>query len=343
MSSRKLIWILSLIGVAIAVLITITQVWLRTAIATRVASQLCLPMYSADVICYTKPGLLSSGMPTAIAVSPKGNLLATSEGNVIQLWNLNTQLPMEPLIGHAGLISAIAISPDGQTLASSSLDNTTKLWDLQSSTLLSTIEANRASVVAFSPDGRTIATGSRVQQWADGASSSVGVQFWDVASRRLLFKLGDEPIRAIAFSSDSTFFAAGGAKTAVWNLKDGELLYRLNSGDLTSAIFTEENQTLITGSSKTKVWNLATGKEVQTFSVGASDLSLSPDGQTLAAVVGGTVSFWQLPTDQYLGFIRGSWYSSLFAKFALQGHAIVAASSEGVKIWHERAARQATP
>jgi WD40 repeat protein len=341
MSSRKLQWTLSLVVVAIAVLMTISHLWLRSAIGTRLTPQLCLPMYSADVVCYTKVEKLIQGMPTAIAVSPNGEQLAASEENTIQRWNLKTLEPLEPLLGHAGLISAIAISPDGRTLASSSLDNTTRLWDLQFGAQLGTVPiAGRTSVLAFSPDGQILATASRVKQWADGSSSPVGVQFWDVPNRRFLFQLGDQPVQAIAFSPDGAYFAAGGKKTAVWSLKTGELIHNLNAGDLTSVVFTKEQPFLITGSGKTRLWDLINGAEIQTFNVGALDLSLSPDERTLAVVVGGTVRFWQLPTDLDLGYLRGSWYSSLFAKFALQGRAIVAASSEGVKIWQSIAATE---
>jgi WD40 repeat protein len=341
MSSRKLPWILSLVVVAIVVLITLSHFWLRSAIGARLMPQLCLPMNSIDAVCYAKVEKLDQGMPTAIAISPDGERLASGEDNAIHLWNLKTLEPLEPLLGHTGFITAIAFSPDGRTLASSSLDNTTRLWDLELGAQLGAMPtAGRTSLLAFSPDGQTLATASRVKQWADGSSSPVGVQFWDVPNRRFLFQLGDQPAQAIAFSPDNTFFAAGGKKTNVWSLKTGELVHNLNSGDLTSVIFTKEHPYLITGSSKTRLWDLTNGAEIQTLNVGALDLSLSPDEQTLAVVVGGTVRFWQLPTDLDLGYLRGSWYSSLFAKFALQGRAIVAASSEGIKIWQSIAATE---
>lgn len=333
MSFKKLQWIFGLSLVAIATLIVALYFFLRSAVQAQLPDRICLPMYSADVVCYSQSEPLAAIVPTAIAISPDGNLLAANDGSKIQLWDLATRQPLQPLIGHNGTITALAISPDGRTLASSSLDRTTNLWDLQRHTLIGSMASGRASTLAFSPDGRRLATGSRVRQWADGVYSSPGVQFWDVATQQFLFKLGEEPTRAIAFSPDGNLFAVGNTKTEVWSLQDGEFLYRLNSGELTGVAFTQDSQMLMTTSSKIKFWNLANGEETQSFNSGASDSSISPDGQTLAAVVGGTVHLWQLPTEQYLGFLRGSWYSGLFVRFALQGQAIVVGNSEGIRIW----------
>jgi WD40 repeat protein len=265
-------------------------------------------------------------------VSPDGNLLAANHGDEIRLWDLRTRQALEPLIGHRGRISAIAMSPDNKILASSSLDNSTKLWDIQQGRLIGSIPSGRVSSLAFSPDGRMLATGSRLRQWADGAGGTPGVQFWDSATRQFLGQLGQEPVRAIAFSPNGALFAAGDTKTNVWNLQDKALLYRLNSGELTGIAF-QTDKALITSSSKIKTWNLSTGQETRTLNTGATDFALSPDRQTLALAVGGTVQFLQIPTEQLLGYLRGSSYSSLFVRFALQGQAIVVGNSEGVRLW----------
>jgi WD40 repeat protein len=320
----------SLIGI---VLLLGLHLLLRQAVAARLPDRVCVPMYSADVVCYGQPETLSKDRPTAFAVSQLGTLLATGHGNTIQRWDLVTRQPLPPLMGHTDLITALAISPDGRLLASSSLDRTIKLWELQTGSLLGTIQSERASTLVFSPDGRTLASGSRVQHWADGAHSPIGVQFWDVASQRFLYGLGERPARAIAFSSDGQFLAAGDEKTDVWLLRGGELLYTFNSGELTGVSFSQAGQTLITGSSKIKLWDLTNGALDRTLDSGTSDLVLSPDERILAGTVGGTVRLWHLQNEQALGLLRGSWYSGLFVRFALQGQAIVAGSSEGIKIW----------
>jgi len=68
----------------------------------------------------------------------------------------------------------------------------------------------------------------------------------------------------------------------------------------------------------------------------ASDLALIPDGKTLATATGGTVNLWELKTRTSLGNLRGSWYSGIFVDFGLKGRAIVAASSDGLRLWQPK-------
>src|SRR5439155_8938370 len=51
------------------------------------------------------------------------------------------------------------------------------------------------------------------------------------------------------------------------------------------------------------VWGLASGEELRTFDIGimnAHGLTLSPDGQLLAAMVGQTIRIWDLSTGNEL-------------------------------------------
>lgn len=78
--------------------------------------------------------------------------------------------------GHSRAVVAMAFAPDGTKIVSGSQDETLKLWDAQTGTLLRTIHVYPKKTarggllgsVVFSPDSRTIAAGSRytpIQQW----------------------------------------------------------------------------------------------------------------------------------------------------------------------------------
>jgi WD40 repeat protein len=310
---------------------------LQKATSSISAVRVCIPIYVADVMCYGQRELLTTHKPTTIAVSSSGTILASGYQDSIELWNLQTRSPLPTLSDHSGWISAIAFSPDEKLLASSSLDGTIKIWDLLNHRLVETINSGRASNLAFSPDGLTLASSSRFERWADGVKSPVGVQIWEMSSRQRLFSLGDQPVREIAFSPDGQTLAAGDRnKTEFWHVRDGERLKVLNSGEVTGLAFSQDGQTLITGSSRLKLWDLRNGALLHDFEAGASDLVVSPDGQTLATSAGGSIHLWHLLTEQSLGSLPASVFSSVFVEFALQGQAIVAGGTNGIRIWWDR-------
>ncbi|HYW19729.1 MAG TPA: hypothetical protein VE956_10530 [Nodularia sp. (in: cyanobacteria)] len=67
------------------------------------------------------------------------------------------------LAGHESSVSSVSISPDGKTLASGSVDNTIKLWNLETGTEIRTLKGHESLVysVSISPDGKTLASGSK--------------------------------------------------------------------------------------------------------------------------------------------------------------------------------------
>ncbi len=335
MAQNRLIQKFSLAGLAIIALLTAVFFLLSPATSSRLERKVCIPIYAADVLCYARPERLTADKPSAIAVSSSGNLLAAGHDKAIELWNLRTHQPLPSLVDHRGFISAIAISQDEKILASSSLDGTIKLWDLPNRRLVSTLNSGRASTLVFSPDSRILVSSSRVQRWADGEFSPIGAQVWDVASRQRIYSLGEQPIRAIEFSPDGRLLATGDRiKTDIWQLQDGERVETLDSGEVTGLAFCQDGQTLITGSSRIKLWDLRNGALLKTFDAGASDLALSPDGQTLATSAGGAVHLWHLLTEQSLGSLPATAFSSLFVRFALQGE-IIAAGTDGISIWRD--------
>jgi hypothetical protein len=85
-------------------------------------------------------------------------------GNVSQTFSATIRFTLPftgTLSGHTDDVESVAFSPDGRLLASGSYDDTIKLWDVATGSLVR-IYSHTADVnsVAFSPDGRLLASGS---------------------------------------------------------------------------------------------------------------------------------------------------------------------------------------
>ncbi|MBI1313724.1 PQQ-binding-like beta-propeller repeat protein [bacterium] len=113
------------------------------------------------------------------------------------------------LEGHAAAVYDVAWLPNGQSLVSASFDQTLKLWDVPSSTVLRTMDGHTGIVlcVAVSPDGTLIASGA----------SDSSIRLWEVPQNdpTRTIRAHDGESRAIALSPDGKTLATADATGAV--------------------------------------------------------------------------------------------------------------------------------
>ena len=231
---------------------------------------------------------------------------------------------------HTDDVISIAFSPDGKMLASGSDDDTVRLWNATTGTLIHTLEGHTDDVnsVAFSPDGNTLASAS--------GSWNNTVRLWNATTGTLIHTL-EEHTGGIAFSPDGKTLASGSWDNTVrlWNATTGTLIHTLegHTRAVYSIAFSPDGKTLASGSwdDTVRLWNATTGTLIHTLE-GHTDwvnsVAFSPDGKTLASASSedDTIRFWDIATGTsetiLLSFSSGR-FSPDWQKFAAVNGSII--------------------
>ena len=159
--------------------------------------------------------------PRSIAFSPDDRILATTVGEEIKLWDLQTEQPVATLAGHETPVHTVAYSPDGTILVSGSYpdheheDQSLRLWDVKSGQVVGSIPVGSTYSLALSLDGTILAV----------AEDSGRIGLWDVETRQKTATLRGqiEAVRQFAFSPDGTTLASAdfsSGNVLLWDMSE---------------------------------------------------------------------------------------------------------------------------
>ena len=238
-----------------------------------------------------------------IAITPDGKtLISCSQKNlkIRGLWRDNWVRTLEADV----CLSSMVLSPDGQTLVNGDESGNLHIWNLQTLTLLRTLEGHSGWVwcVAISPDNQILVSGS-----ADKT-----VKTWDLKTGTLLRTLEghSSDITDLAISPDGqTLVSVSRDQTVkIWDLKTGTRLQTLETVKEKDANYiwcvaiSSDGQTVVSGGQNgtLDIWNLKTGTLLRTLEKHPNEImnvAISPEGQTvISGSWDNTLKIWDLNT-----------------------------------------------
>lgn len=278
---------------------------------------------------------------TSVSFSPDGNtLISVSKDMTIYYWNISTG-ERKKTLADKGLITdqldkpetveRMSFSPDGTILATIRFNNTIRLWDTSTGTLIQTFPSQdtdkqekdyskNIEYVLFSPDNRTV-VGSPI----DGGK----IRIWEVDTGESKSLLEDPGfVRNLSFSPNGKTLATGiyGGIIRLWNVDTGE--HKKTISNLSVSSYRMYNHVFkpfspygkkfvfrnISG--KVYLWDVATKQELSLSGMNYNSKELaynlhaiiSPDSQTLASWQTHkdlNIRLWDIASGKHKQILRG--------------------------------------
>jgi RNA polymerase sigma factor (sigma-70 family) len=276
----------------------------------------------------------------ALALSADGKTLASGSSDGVRLWDVTAGTCTAFLRqGRREHIAQLVFAPDGKTLASAGRGKTVTLWDRAAGKKGYELGGHAGDVLAlaFSPDGKTLATAA----WADPV-----VRLWDPATgkERLRLQAHHGGATGVAFAPDGQTLATGGNDYTLrfWDPATGKKLREARALHPFSLRYLPGGRALAgVTPRRVGVWDAATGKLLREFKVSPGSiphLVLSPDGKTVATVLGGrhTVDLWDVATGQPRHRFEGHRDPVVALAFSGDGRTLFSAagmSDNGLRAW----------
>lgn len=242
------------------------------------------------------------------------------------------------LVGHTSWVTTIAFNPRTPTLVSGSLDDSIKVWNLQSGQLLYTLEGHARGV-------NEVVIGSKGQVLASCGDDDV-VRVWNLLEGSLLHTLKGHirDVTSVALGVNGFLLASGSEDMTIklWKLDKGTLLKTLtgSTGMVRSVVLTPNEEILISGGldNKIRLWNIATGQQVRVLSGHLNSVNqVAVDGQgrfIASASKDRTVRLWELETGALVHTLSDHSQEVNGVAISPDGRTLASGSSDStLKIW----------
>jgi WD40 repeat protein len=278
--------------------------------------------------------------------------ITAGDDDRVIVWDVKHAAAGETLAGHAGQITGLGISHDSRTLYTAALDGKVIIWDLAGTRRLGRPfdlgpgNPGATPRYALSADGRVLAAGHR-----DGTITLIDAR--TLALSRPFRVVRGGPVVGMGFVPGSRLLVVGDSNgsLALVDSDRRQVIWRRRAdrAPVFTPSFSADGRLMATASDDfndrqkgvVRLWSLPSGQPVghPLRYPGVGDVSLSPDGRTLAITAGtgndrGSVEIVDAATRRRRTSLPETGTVTDLARFTPDGRFIVAGSWKGwARLW----------
>ena len=289
----------------------------------------------------------------SVSFSPKGNKIASGALEII-IWDSESGKEVMRTVRLGSSITSIDFSPDGNRIASASIDDSIRIWDVQTGELLVFIKGHEnwsdnyididksINSVSFSPDGQHIASGSVDNR----------VRIWDAFSGMERLEIdAHSSVNCIDYSPKGENIASASCDgfIRIWDAYSGVLVsdLRKHNDSALSVAFSPDGKRISSGSSDNtiRIWDIQSENEIMRMECNGGEIFsviFNPIGNLLVSgSKNNKVKVWRLTCEmeRFPGHTRGI---SDISYSPLGNMVATGASDNKICLWDSRTGKEIT-
>ena len=296
----------------------------------------------------TRPPAAASTPAVSVAPQPPAPSSITLPMTVTEPSNVSAAIAEDEgwqcvrvLSGHQSWVTAVAFNPRSATLVSGSLDDTIRVWDLQTGVEMVSLQGHPRGV----NDLRISTKGQVLVSCGDDGT----VKVWNLAAGRLIHTLEGHArdVTSVTIGHKGWTLASSSKDKTIklWKLDKGTALRTLLGSPAAVravAMLPDESMVFSGGlDNKVRLWDLETGEMLRFFSGHVSpvnDVAVSPDGLfVVSASKDKTLVVWSVGTGSIIHVLKGHNQEVNSVAIARDNRTIVSGSSDRtIKVWDAR-------
>ncbi|ETO32883.1 WD-40 repeat-containing protein [Reticulomyxa filosa] len=173
------------------------------------------------------------------------------------MWDISLEKEIQIFEGHSNIVTGLHHSPDGNNIVSSGLDDTVRIWNIESRKEIEAIDVLVPVCPLYSPDGQNILSGGSSVRMCNITTQAITKKFVGHSETVSFIRFSPDNQQLASCSYDKTI--------RIWDFESGKEIKRLSGhSDIIFELHYSSDGSALVSCSRDKtirIWDVKSGKK----------------------------------------------------------------------------------